>query len=205
MKLALREMRRQPGRFAIATVILTLIAILLMFLGGLLDGLVASSTGAFRAQQGDLMVYATSARNTLERHRASGAAAGRVCGRGHTRRRIGQCAARGSRPWTRPTRARPDRPLRLRAGAARPARHATSSRHGVRRHLAASEEREGRDHDPPRTCAVSRHGRWLRVGHSLLRSRVVVGIPRDVAHRAQRQPSRCACRTRGGSGAGRQG
>ena len=69
MKLALREMRRQPGRFAIATVILTLIAILLMFLGGLLDGLVASSTGAFRAQQGDLMVYATSARNTLERSR----------------------------------------------------------------------------------------------------------------------------------------
>jgi len=36
MRLALRELRRQPGRFAIAT--LTLIAVLLMFLGGLLDG-----------------------------------------------------------------------------------------------------------------------------------------------------------------------
>ncbi|TFH19731.1 MAG: ABC transporter permease, partial [Acidimicrobiales bacterium] len=49
MKLALKELRRRPGRFATATVILTLIAILLMFLGGLLDGLIASSTGAIRA------------------------------------------------------------------------------------------------------------------------------------------------------------
>ena len=39
MRLALRELRRRPGRFGVATVILTLIAILLMFLGGLLDGL----------------------------------------------------------------------------------------------------------------------------------------------------------------------
>ena len=44
MKLALKELRRRPGRFSTAAVILTLIAILLMFLGGLLDGLIASST-----------------------------------------------------------------------------------------------------------------------------------------------------------------
>ena len=69
MTLALREMRRQPSRFAIATVILTLIAILLMFLGGLLDGLVASSTGAFRAQHADLLVYSGNSRNSLERSR----------------------------------------------------------------------------------------------------------------------------------------
>ena len=36
--------------FSTAAVILTLIAISLMFLGGLLDGLIASSTGAIRAQ-----------------------------------------------------------------------------------------------------------------------------------------------------------
>jgi ABC-type branched-subunit amino acid transport system ATPase component len=42
VKLALRELVRRPGRFAVAGVILTLIAILLMFLGGLLDGLIAS-------------------------------------------------------------------------------------------------------------------------------------------------------------------
>ena len=40
MKLALRELRRRPGRFVTATIILTLIAMLLMFLGGLLDGLI---------------------------------------------------------------------------------------------------------------------------------------------------------------------
>ena len=39
VKLALRELRRRPGRFVVATAILTLIALLLMFLGGLLDGL----------------------------------------------------------------------------------------------------------------------------------------------------------------------
>jgi putative ABC transport system permease protein len=67
--LALRELRRRPGRFAIATIILTLIAVLLMFLGGLLDGLVASSTGAFRSQQADALVYSASSRNSLERSR----------------------------------------------------------------------------------------------------------------------------------------
>lgn len=69
MRLALRELRRRPGRFAIATVILTLIAILLMFLGGLLDGLVSASTGAFRAQQGDLIVYSSTSRDSLVRSR----------------------------------------------------------------------------------------------------------------------------------------
>lgn len=57
MKLALREMRRRPGRFVTATIILTLIAILLMFLGGLLDGLISSSTGAIKAQRGDVIVF----------------------------------------------------------------------------------------------------------------------------------------------------
>ena len=61
MRLALRELRRRPGRFAVAAVILTLIAMLLMFLGGLLDGLLGSSTGAYRAQRADLIVYATDA------------------------------------------------------------------------------------------------------------------------------------------------
>ena len=69
MRLALRELRRRPGRFAVATVILTLIAVLLMFLGGLLDGLLASSTGAYRAQQADLIVYSAGARESLVRSR----------------------------------------------------------------------------------------------------------------------------------------
>ncbi|MDJ0771483.1 MAG: FtsX-like permease family protein [Ilumatobacter sp.] len=52
-----------------ATVILTLIAVLLMFLGGLLDGLIRSSTGAVRAQQADAIVYAESAQASFLRSR----------------------------------------------------------------------------------------------------------------------------------------
>jgi putative ABC transport system permease protein len=67
--LALRELRRRPGRFVAATAILTLIALLLMFLGGLLDGLLASSTGAYRAQKADVIVYSGDARRSLVRSR----------------------------------------------------------------------------------------------------------------------------------------
>lgn len=69
MRLALRELRRRPGRFALAGTTLTLLALLLMFLGGLLDGLLASSTGAYRAQQADLITYSASARDSLVRSR----------------------------------------------------------------------------------------------------------------------------------------
>jgi len=69
VKLALRELRRRPNRFAVATVILTLIAILLLFLGGLLDGLVAGSTGALRQQDADVIVYATGSEGSPVRSR----------------------------------------------------------------------------------------------------------------------------------------
>ena len=69
MKLALTELRRRPGRFATATVILTLIAILLMFLGCLLDGLIATSTGAIRAQDADAIVYSSTAQASFVRSR----------------------------------------------------------------------------------------------------------------------------------------
>lgn len=69
MRLALRELRRTPGRFIAATAVLTVLAVLLMFLGGLLDGLLAGSTGAYRAQRADLIVYSTNARESLVRSR----------------------------------------------------------------------------------------------------------------------------------------
>ena len=69
MRLALKELRRRPGRFGVATVILTLIAILLMFLGGLLDGLTAGNTGAIRVQQADLIVYSSTSQDSLVRSR----------------------------------------------------------------------------------------------------------------------------------------
>ncbi len=67
MRLALRELRRRPGRFVVAGAILTLISVLLMFLGGLLDGLLDASTGAYRAQRADLLAYSTNARTSLVR------------------------------------------------------------------------------------------------------------------------------------------
>jgi putative ABC transport system permease protein len=65
MKLALREMRRRPGRFVTATVILTLIALLLMFLGGLLDGLVGSATSAIEAQRGDVITFSSTSQSSF--------------------------------------------------------------------------------------------------------------------------------------------
>ena len=80
MKLALRELQRRPGRFVVATVILTLIALLLMFLGGLLDGLVGSSTGALRAQRGQFIVYSSTSRNALVRSRITPATQAQIAG-----------------------------------------------------------------------------------------------------------------------------
>lgn len=69
MKLALRELLRRPGRFVTATVILTLIAVLLMFLGGLLDGLIRNSTGAVEAQDADALVFSDTSQASFLRSR----------------------------------------------------------------------------------------------------------------------------------------
>lgn len=69
MKTALLELRRRPGRFTTATVVLTLLVVLLLFLGALLDGLFLGSTGALRAQQADVVVYSAEARTSLLRSR----------------------------------------------------------------------------------------------------------------------------------------
>ena len=69
MKIALRELRRRPGRFVTATLILLLIALLLMFLGGLVDGLIGNSTGAVRAQRGDLIVFSSDSKDSFLRSR----------------------------------------------------------------------------------------------------------------------------------------
>ena len=72
MSFGLTELLRRPGRFLTATIILTLIALLLMFLGGLLDGLLANSTNGLRAQRADLIVFSSSSQDTLLRSRLSG-------------------------------------------------------------------------------------------------------------------------------------
>jgi putative ABC transport system permease protein len=69
MKIAWRELVRRPSRFVTAAGILTLIALLLMFLGGLADGLIARSTDAIAAQRGQVIVYSRTARHSFVRSR----------------------------------------------------------------------------------------------------------------------------------------
>lgn len=65
----MRELWRRPGRFIAATAVLTALALLLMFLGSLLDGLLASTTGAYRAQRADAIVYSAGSGESLVRSR----------------------------------------------------------------------------------------------------------------------------------------
>ncbi len=65
MRLALRELRRTPGRFLVATITISLIAVLLMFLGALLDGLIQLSTGSIQAQRGQVIVMSSDSRGVL--------------------------------------------------------------------------------------------------------------------------------------------
>ncbi|MGI9623920.1 MAG: ABC transporter permease [Acidimicrobiales bacterium] len=67
MRLALRELRRRPGRFTVVGGALTLLVLLLLFLGALLDGLFLGSTGAIRAQDADVLVYSDDARESFLR------------------------------------------------------------------------------------------------------------------------------------------
>lgn len=69
MKLGLVELRRKPLRFAIAGSSLVLLSVLLLFLGGLLDGLFIGSTGLLRSQKGELIVYSSDAKDSLLRSR----------------------------------------------------------------------------------------------------------------------------------------
>lgn len=71
MRLALLELLRKPGRFAVAGGALTLLTLLLLFLGGLLDGLYLGSTGAFRSQPDGAIVYSADARQSLLRSDAT--------------------------------------------------------------------------------------------------------------------------------------
>lgn len=69
MRLPLLELRRRPSRFVVATAVLAFLATLLLFLGGLLDGLYLGSTGAIRSQRADAVVYSSTARDSFLRSR----------------------------------------------------------------------------------------------------------------------------------------
>jgi putative ABC transport system permease protein len=67
VKIAWKELVRRPGRFVTAGGALTLITVLLLLLGGLLDGLYLAATSAIRAQSASVIVYSTDARDDLIR------------------------------------------------------------------------------------------------------------------------------------------
>ncbi len=67
MRLAWKELRRRPGRFAVALSALAFLSLLLLFLGALLDGLFLGSTGAIRSQSADVVVYSASSRDSFLR------------------------------------------------------------------------------------------------------------------------------------------
>ena len=100
MKLAWRELIRRPSRFLTAGMALTLIVLLLLVLGGILDALIQSSTGLLKAQSAPLIVYSTDSKGSIDRSRVPAARA-----RGDRRR---PRRARGDRTGHRPPR-RPHR------------------------------------------------------------------------------------------------
>lgn len=69
MTLAWRELVRRPRRFAVAAGALTLLVVLLLLLGGLLDGVFLGSTGAIRSQDADVIVYSDTSRDSFLRSR----------------------------------------------------------------------------------------------------------------------------------------
>jgi putative ABC transport system permease protein len=67
VRIALRELVRRPSRFIAAGGALTLLVVLLLVLGGFLDGLILGSTGAIRAQDQELVAFSAAARRSLAR------------------------------------------------------------------------------------------------------------------------------------------
>ena len=67
MSIAWRELLRRPGRFAPALVAITLLVVLLVVLGGFLDGLVNNTTGGLRAQGDRLLVVSSDSERTPTR------------------------------------------------------------------------------------------------------------------------------------------
>ncbi|NNE73165.1 MAG: ABC transporter permease [Acidimicrobiales bacterium] len=67
MKLALLELRRRPGRFAVIGTALVLLVLLMLFLGNIRSGLFLGSTGAIRIHEADRYVFSEDARESILR------------------------------------------------------------------------------------------------------------------------------------------
>jgi putative ABC transport system permease protein len=69
IRTALRELRRRPSRFVVATFLIAFLTVLVLLLGALLDGLFLGSTGAIRTQRADVFVYSADSRESFLRSR----------------------------------------------------------------------------------------------------------------------------------------
>lgn len=67
MRIALLELIRKPSRFIFVGAALAVLSVLMLFLGGLLDGLYLNSTGAIRALDADLVVFSDDSRQSFLR------------------------------------------------------------------------------------------------------------------------------------------
>lgn len=69
MSIAIKELIRQPGRFVSVGGALTLLVVLLVVLGGFLDGLELNQTGPYRAHEGRLLVFSQDSELLIQRSR----------------------------------------------------------------------------------------------------------------------------------------
>ncbi len=67
MRIAIKELIRQPGRFLSVGGALTMLVVLLVVLGGFLDGLELNQTGPYRAHEGRLLVFSDQSELLIQR------------------------------------------------------------------------------------------------------------------------------------------
>jgi putative ABC transport system permease protein len=69
VRLACREIQRHWRRFGLVVAALCVLAVLVLTLGGMLDGIDAGLTGALRSQRADLVVFSSTSRRSIPRSR----------------------------------------------------------------------------------------------------------------------------------------